>query len=112
MFGYNILEIIAVSTYVYVYTCVHVNLCRIVAVFVNILCVREIGYRSCYCIIPLTNSLLHFAEEVEIFLDQTAYSIFENETIVTVTLSLSDDYRQDIAVTVAVGELAGGYREL
>ena len=46
---------------------------------------------------------------MEILLDQTAYSIFENETIVTVTLRLSNTYREDIAVNVAVGELAGGY---
>ena len=68
--------------------------------------------RSCYCITPLTDSLPHFAEEVEIFLDQTAYSIFENETTVTVTLRLSDVYRQDIAVSLVGGELAGGYSEL
>ena len=68
--------------------------------------------RSCYCIAPLTDSLPHFAEEVEIFLDQTAYSIFENETTVTVTLRLSDVYRQDIAVSLVGGELAGGYSEL
>ena len=66
--------------------------------------------RSCYCIIPLTNSLLHFAEEVEIFLDQTAYSIFESEITITVTLNLSDVYHQDIAVSVVVSELSGEYR--
>ena len=69
-------------------------------------------FRSCYCIILMTNLLLHFAEEVEIFLDQTAYSIFENEINVTVTLRLSDVYRQDIAVSVTVGELAGGLAAL
>ena len=52
------------------------------------------------------------AEEVDIFLDQTAYSIFENELTVTVTLRLSDAYREDIAVSVVVGEVTGGYREL
>ena len=68
--------------------------------------------RSCYSIILHINSFLHFAEEVEIFLDQTAYSISENEIWVTVTLNLSDAYRQDIAVSVVVGELAGEYEEL
>ena len=37
-----------------------------------------------------------------------AYSIFENEQVVTVTLRLNDTYRADIVVNVAVGELQGG----
>ena len=43
-----------------------------------------------------------------IFLDQTTYSIFENEQVVTVTLRLNETYRDDIVVNVAVGELQGG----
>ena len=57
------------------------------------------------------NSLLciNFAENVEIFFDQTAYSIFENPRVVTVTVKLSDTYNEDIVVNVAVGELEGRY---
>ena len=44
---------------------------------------------------------------VAISLDRTAYSIFENEQVVTVTLRLNDTYRQDIEVNVAVDELQG-----
>ena len=44
-----------------------------------------------------------------IFLDQTTYSIFENEQVVTVTLRLNETYRDDIVVNVAVGELQGRY---
>ena len=48
-----------------------------------------------------------------ISLDRTAYSIVENEKVVTVTLSLNDTYQQDIVVNVTVGELLGGrIREL
>ena len=46
---------------------------------------------------------------VAISLDRTAYSIFENEQVVTVTLTLNDTYQDDIVVNVAVGELLGGY---
>ena len=49
-----------------------------------------------------------FAEDVEVFFDQTAYSIFENQLGITVSLRLSDTYREDIVVNVAVGELQGG----
>ena len=45
---------------------------------------------------------------VAISLDRTAYSIFENEQVVTVTLRLNDTYRANIIVVVAVGELLGG----
>ena len=45
---------------------------------------------------------------VAISLDRSAYSIFENEQVVTVTLTLNDTYREDIVVSVAVGELLGG----
>ena len=45
---------------------------------------------------------------VAISLDRSAYSILENEEVVTVTLTLNDTYREDIVVTVAVGELLGG----
>ena len=45
---------------------------------------------------------------VAIFLDQTTYSIFENEQVVTVTLRLNETYRDNIVVYVAVGELQGG----
>ena len=45
---------------------------------------------------------------VAISLDRRAYSIFENEQVVTVTLRLNDTYREDIVVNVAVGELLGG----
>ena len=45
---------------------------------------------------------------VAISLDRTAYSIVENEEVVTVTLTLNDTYREDIVVNVAVGELLGG----
>ena len=44
-----------------------------------------------------------------IFLDQTTYSIFENEQVVTVTLRLNETYRDNIVVNVTVGELQGGY---
>ena len=37
-----------------------------------------------------------------------AYSIFENEEGVTVTLRLNDTYRADVVVNVAVRELLGG----
>ena len=47
-------------------------------------------------------------EVVAISLDRTAYSIFENEQVVTVTLRLNDTYRANIVVNVAVGELQGG----
>ena len=45
---------------------------------------------------------------VAISLNETAYSIFENEQVVTVTLTLNDTYREDIVVNVTVGELLGG----
>ena len=45
---------------------------------------------------------------VAISLERRAYSIFENEQVVTVTLRLNDTYRADIVVNVAVGELLGG----
>ena len=45
---------------------------------------------------------------VAISLDRSAYSILENEEVVTVTLTLNDTYREDIVVDVAVGELLGG----
>ena len=45
---------------------------------------------------------------VAISLDRTAYSIFENEQVVTVTLTLNGTYREDLVVNVAVGELLGG----
>ena len=45
---------------------------------------------------------------VAISLDRTAYSIVENEQVVTVTLALNDTYHEDIVVNVAVGELLGG----
>ena len=45
---------------------------------------------------------------VAISLDSTAYSIVENEQVVTVTLTLNDTYHEDIVVNVAVGELLGG----
>ena len=45
---------------------------------------------------------------VAISLDRTAYSIVENEQVVTVTLTLNDTYREDLVVDVAVGELLGG----
>ena len=44
---------------------------------------------------------------VAISLDSSAYSILENEEVVTVTLTLNDTYREDIVVDVAVGELLG-----
>ena len=50
---------------------------------------------------------------VAISLDKTAYSIVENEQVVTVTLTLNDTYRANIIVDVAVGEVLGGcVREL
>ena len=45
---------------------------------------------------------------VAISLDRTDYSIFENEQLVTVTLTLNDTYREDIVVNLAVDELQGG----
>ena len=36
------------------------------------------------------------------------YRILENKQVVTVTLTLNDTYREDIVVSVAVGELLGG----
>ena len=45
---------------------------------------------------------------VAISLERTAYTIVENEQVVTVTLRLNDTYREDIVVNVAVGELLGG----
>ena len=51
---------------------------------------------------------LFIAEVVAISLDRTAYSIVENEQVVTVTLTLNDTYREDIVVNVTVGELLGG----
>ena len=54
-----------------------------------------------------TSSLL-IAVPVVISLDRTAYSIFENEQVVTVTLTLNDTYLEDIVVDVTVGELLGG----
>ena len=45
---------------------------------------------------------------VAISLDQMNFNIFENEQVVTVTLTLNDTYREDIVVNVAVGELLGG----
>ena len=56
----------------------------------------------------MSTSSLFIAAVVAIFLDRTAYSIFENEQVVTVTLTLNDTYREDIEVNVAVGELLGG----
>ena len=44
---------------------------------------------------------------VAISLDRTAYSIVENEQVVTVTLTLNDTYREDLVVNVAVDELQG-----
>ena len=44
---------------------------------------------------------------VAISLDRRAYSIFENEQVVTVTLRMNDTYHADIVVNVAVGELLG-----
>ena len=55
----------------------------------------------------MSTSSLFIAAVVAIFLDRTAYSIFENEQVVTVTLTLNDTYREDIVVNVAVGELLG-----
>ena len=55
--------------------------------------------------------ILVHAEVVAISLDETAYSILENEQVVTVTLTLNDTYRQDIIVNLAVGELQGGCTE-
>ena len=50
---------------------------------------------------------------VAISLDQINYKSFENEEVVTVTLSLNNTYHEDILVNVAVGELLGGcIREL
>ena len=46
-------------------------------------------------------------EVVAISLDRMAYSIFENEQVVTVTLTLNDTYHEDVVVDVAVGELLG-----
>ena len=48
-----------------------------------------------------------FTENVEIIFEQTAYSIFENQQVVTVTLGLSDAYHEDIVVDVTVDELQG-----
>ena len=45
---------------------------------------------------------------VAISLDSMAYSIFENEEVVTVTLTLNATYQEDIEVNVTVGELLGG----
>ena len=45
---------------------------------------------------------------VAIFLDRAAYSIVENEQLVTVTLRLNDTYREDIEVNLAMDELQGG----
>ena len=45
---------------------------------------------------------------VAISLDRRAYSIVENEQVVTVTLTLNDTYREDIVVNLAVDELQGG----
>ncbi len=56
----------------------------------------------------MSTSSLFIAEVVAISLDSTAYSIFENEQVVTVTLTLNDTYREDIVVNVTVGELLGG----
>ena len=45
---------------------------------------------------------------VAISLDRAAYSIVENEQVVTVTLTLNDTYQEDIIDNVAIGELLGG----
>ena len=47
-----------------------------------------------------------------ISLDRAAYSIVENEQVVTVNLTLNDTYREDIEVNVTVGELLGGCTRL
>ena len=51
--------------------------------------------------------VLHFIGDVKIFFDQTAYSITENQQVVTAILRLSDTYREDIVVDVAISELQG-----
>ena len=56
----------------------------------------------------MSTSSLCIIEVVAISLNRTAYSIFENEQVVTVTLSLNDTYSEDIVVDVAVGQLQGG----
>ena len=53
--------------------------------------------------------VIHFIEDVQIFFDQTAYSITENQQVVTVILRLSDTYREDIVVDVAISELQSAY---
>ena len=60
---------------------------------------------------PINNAqfVLHFIEDVQIFFDKTAYSITENQQVVTVILRLSDTYREDIVVNVAISELQGAY---
>ena len=55
----------------------------------------------------MSTSSLCIVAVVAISLDRAAYSIVENEQVVTVTLTLNDTYQEDIVVTVAVGELLG-----
>lgn len=47
------------------------------------------------------------AEDLEIFLEQTTYSTFENELQLSITLRVSEPYQQGISVTVDVDELEG-----
>ena len=64
---------------------------------------------SLYCTAhELPHRSLCIVVAVAISLDQMDFNIFENEQVVTVTLTLNDTYRQDIVVNVAVGELLGG----
>ena len=56
----------------------------------------------------MSTSSLFIAAPVVISLDGMAYSIFENEQVVKMTLTLNDTYREDIVVDVAMGKLLGG----
>ena len=59
-------------------------------------------------VLVMSTSSLCIAAVVAISMDRAAYSIVENEQVVTVTLILNDTYQEDIVVNVAVGELLGG----
>ena len=45
-----------------------------------------------------------------IFLDRTVYGIVENVEVVTVMLTLSGTYHEDIVVDVELSELLGGWK--
>ena len=82
----------------------------------GVCCVSVQYYTVCsgaglYHVSFISHELPHcgvLAAAVAISLDQTTYSILENEQVVMVTLRLNDTYPEDIVVNVAVGELQGG----